>query len=66
MISHQSVNLNLLVPSLRDHWQYNNIYTDQRGTVVLVTIFNECEQRHIRIIANCLMQEPITVVADGQ
>ena len=42
------------------------MYTDQRGTVVLATIFNECEQRHIRIIANYLMQEPMTVVADGR
>lgn len=44
-----------------------SIYTDQWGTVVLATLFNESEQRHFRLfIANCCLQELPTVVADGQ
>nr|GEY07452.1 hypothetical protein [Tanacetum cinerariifolium] len=34
------------------------IYTDQQGTVVLATLFNESEQRHLRlIITNVYLQE---------
>ena len=41
--------------------------TDQRGTVVLATLFNESEQRHFRVfIANCCLQEHPTVTADGK
>ncbi|GJS98767.1 hypothetical protein Tco_0819937 [Tanacetum coccineum] len=44
-----------------------SIYTDQQGTVVLATLFNESEQRHFCLfIANVYMQESSTVATDGQ
>nr|GEY04983.1 retrovirus-related Pol polyprotein from transposon TNT 1-94 [Tanacetum cinerariifolium] len=44
-----------------------SIYTDQRGILVLATLFNGSEQRHFRsFITNINLQESPTVAAAGQ
>nr|GEY11158.1 hypothetical protein [Tanacetum cinerariifolium] len=45
----------------------SSIYTDQRRTVVLATLFNESKQRHFHsFITNINLQESPTVAAAGQ